>query len=70
MNESTMPSCRRQFTPRALLAAIGRDSIKSQLREATERAGDAGVRGVPTLLVAGEPFWGDDRLEDAVAAAA
>jgi 2-hydroxychromene-2-carboxylate isomerase len=26
-----------------------------------------GVFGVPTIAVAGELFWGDDRLEDAAA---
>jgi 2-hydroxychromene-2-carboxylate isomerase len=58
-----------EMHPRALLAAVGRDSIKLRLREATERAGDLGVRGVPAIVVDGEVFWGDDRLEDAVAAA-
>src|SRR5437867_677586 len=59
-----------EIHPRALLAATERDSIKMALREATERAGDAGVHGVPSVVVDGEVFWGDDRLEEAVAAAA
>jgi 2-hydroxychromene-2-carboxylate isomerase len=59
-----------EIHPRALLAAIGRDSLKSALREATDRAGDLGVRGVPSVVVDGEVYWGDDRLEDAVDAAA
>ena len=58
-----------EIHPRAMLAAAGRDSLKSALREATDRAGDAGVRGVPSLVVDGEVYWGDDRLEDAVGAA-
>ena len=30
---------------------------------------ERGVIGVPTLLLAGEPVWGDDRLDEALAAA-
>jgi 2-hydroxychromene-2-carboxylate isomerase len=59
-----------EIHPRALLAAAKRDSVKSALREATGRAGDLGVRGVPSLAVDGEIFWGDDRLEEALGAAA
>jgi 2-hydroxychromene-2-carboxylate isomerase len=59
-----------EIHPRALVAAAERDSLKSALREATERAGDLGVRGVPTVVVNGNVFWGDDRLEEAAAAAA
>jgi 2-hydroxychromene-2-carboxylate isomerase len=59
-----------EIHPRALLASTERDSVKSALREATERAGDLGVRGVPSVRVAGEVFWGDDRLEEAVRGAA
>jgi 2-hydroxychromene-2-carboxylate isomerase len=44
--------------------------VKRALREATESAHALGVFGVPTLAVAGELFWGDDRLEDAAAYAA
>ncbi len=57
-----------EISPRAILAAAERDAIKTRLREATERAGERGVRGVPSLVVDGEVFWGDDRLEEAVAA--
>jgi 2-hydroxychromene-2-carboxylate isomerase len=59
-----------EIHPRAMVAAIERESLKSALREATERAGDLGVRGVPSVVVDGEVFWGDDRLEQAVRAAA
>jgi 2-hydroxychromene-2-carboxylate isomerase len=58
-----------ELHPRALLGAVERDAIKARLREATEEAGDRGVRGVPSLLVGDEVFWGDDRLDDAVSAA-
>jgi 2-hydroxychromene-2-carboxylate isomerase len=46
------------------------EAVKGALREATERAGDRGVFGVPSVVVGEEVFWGDDRLEEAVAAAA
>ncbi len=59
-----------EIHPRAMLAAVKRDSVKGALREATDRAGDLGVRGVPSVVVDGEVFWGDDRLEEAVRAAA
>lgn len=37
-------------------------AVKDALREATDRAGDLGVIGVPSFLVDGEVYWGDDRL--------
>lgn len=55
--------------PRALAAAVERDSIKARLREATDRAAGLGVRGVPAVVVDGEVFWGDDRLDAAAEAA-
>jgi 2-hydroxychromene-2-carboxylate isomerase len=58
-----------EIHPRAVTAAVERDSVKSALRDATERASDLGVRGVPSLVVGDEVFWGDDRLERAVEAA-
>ena len=56
-----------EMHPRAVLSAIERDSVKRALREATELAGDLGVRGVPSVGVAEQIFWGDDRLEEAAA---
>jgi 2-hydroxychromene-2-carboxylate isomerase len=58
-----------ELHPRAVSAAAERGAIKLALREATDRAGELGVKGVPSLVVGGEVFWGDDRLEDALAAA-
>jgi 2-hydroxychromene-2-carboxylate isomerase len=57
-----------ELHPRAVLAAAESASTKTALREATENAADRGVRGVPSLLVGEEVFWGDDKLEDAAAA--
>ena len=43
--------------------------MKERLQQATAEAIARGVTGVPTVAVGDELFWGDDRLEDAVAAA-
>ena len=45
--------------------AVADPEIKLALREATDAAHGLGVRGVPTVAVDGELFWGDDRLEEA-----
>ena len=59
-----------EMHPRAVHTAVERDSVKSALREATERAGDLGVTGVPSVVVGERVFWGDDRLEEAAASRA
>ena len=59
-----------ELHPRSLEVAIARETIKTRLREATDAAGDLGVFGVPSVVVGGEAFWGDDRLEEAAEAAA
>ena len=56
-----------EMHPRAVLSAVEQDSVKRQLRETTERAGEMGVRGVPSVVVGERVFWGDDRLEEAAA---
>jgi 2-hydroxychromene-2-carboxylate isomerase len=58
-----------ELHPRALLKAVETEGVKNALREATDRAAELGVTGVPALVVEGKVFWGDDRLEEAVAAA-
>ena len=58
-----------EMHPRALTKAVRTDLVKTALREATDRAAELGVFGVPSLVVGGEVFWGDDRVEEAVAAA-
>jgi 2-hydroxychromene-2-carboxylate isomerase len=58
-----------ELHPNAIAKAAASEGVKAKLREATDRAGDAGVFGVPSVLVGDEVFWGDDRLEEAVAAA-
>lgn len=58
-----------ELHPRALLKAVETAGVKNALREATDRAAELGVTGVPALVVDGKVFWGDDRVEEAVAAA-
>ena len=58
-----------ELHPRALLKAVETAGVKNALREATDRAAELGVFGVPSLVVGSEVFWGDDRVEEAVAAA-
>ncbi len=59
-----------ELHPRALLKATETAAVKEELKSATEAAGDLGVRGVPSLLVGDQVFWGDDLLEQGAAAAA
>lgn len=59
-----------ELHPNAVLKALETQSVKDKLREATKEAYERGVRGVPTIAVGDQLFWGDDRLEDAASALA
>ena len=59
-----------ELHPNAVLKGIEMQSTKDRLRGATQEAYVRGVRGVPSVVVGDEVFWGDDRLEDAAAAIA
>lgn len=59
-----------ELHPRALLKAVETQAVKGALREATDEAAARGVEGVPALVVGEQVFWGDDRLEAGVEAAA
>jgi 2-hydroxychromene-2-carboxylate isomerase len=59
-----------ELHPNAILKAIDTQSVKDKLREATAQAYAKGVRGVPTIAVGDELFYGDDRLEEAASALA
>jgi 2-hydroxychromene-2-carboxylate isomerase len=52
-------------------AAVLRDAesqpVKDHLRASTEQAQRLGIFGAPSFVVGGELFWGNDRLEDAIA---
>jgi 2-hydroxychromene-2-carboxylate isomerase len=58
-----------ELHPNAVLRGIEMRSVKDRLRHATQEAYECGVRGVPTVAVGDELFWGDDRLKDAARAA-
>ncbi len=50
------------------ICALSRSSEnKDRLRQQTDAAMHLGIFGAPTFLVGGELFWGNDRLEHAVA---
>ncbi len=55
-------------------AAVLRDAasqpVKAHLRASTEQAQRLGIFGAPSFVVRSELFWGNDRLEDAIAWAA
>ncbi len=54
--------------PPAALAAAKSEEVKGRLRAETELAKSLGIFGAPSFVTAdGELFWGDDRLEDALA---
>ena len=57
-----------ELHPNALLKGLESRTVKDELVRATNEAYELGVRGVPTIAVGGELFWGDDRLEEAAAA--
>jgi 2-hydroxychromene-2-carboxylate isomerase len=53
----------------ALLARSETPETKQRLRQQTEEAQELGIFGAPSFLTRGELFWGDDRLEEALAMA-
>ena len=59
-----------ELHPNAILKALETQSVKDRLREATQEAYERGVRGVPTIAIGDELFYGDDRLEAAASALA
>lgn len=50
----------------SLMAEADSAQAKSKLRARTDEAMALGIFGAPSLIVAGELFWGNDRLEDAL----
>jgi 2-hydroxychromene-2-carboxylate isomerase len=53
----------------AILADAQSSANKPKLRQQTERAVALGIFGAPTFFVGPEMFWGNDRLDDAIALA-
>ena len=56
-----------ELHPKAVLKGIELRSNKDRLKAATDEAYERGVRGVPSVVIGDEVFWGDDRLEEAAA---
>ena len=52
-----------ELHPNAVLKGIETRAVKDRLRAATDEAYERGVRGVPTVAVGDELFYGDDQLE-------
>lgn len=50
-----------------VLAQAQSDESKAKLRAQTDEAAKLGIFGAPFFIVGGEPFWGNDRLERAIA---
>jgi 2-hydroxychromene-2-carboxylate isomerase len=57
----------RKVDADGVLSAAGAEPARRQLRTNTEEAMQRGVFGAPTFFAAGEQFFGQDRLEGAVA---
>src|SRR4051794_2675588 len=57
-----------ELHPNAVTKGIATQSVKDKLRAATDEAIARGVEGIPTVGVGDKLFWGDDKLEEAVAA--
>jgi 2-hydroxychromene-2-carboxylate isomerase len=53
--------------PHRVISAANQDSIGRALEAATAEAMKLKIFGAPTFVTRGELFWGDDRLEDAIA---
>jgi 2-hydroxychromene-2-carboxylate isomerase len=55
--------------PEAVREGIARPEIKERLKGNTVEALARGITGIPTVAIDNELFWGDDRLDEAAAAA-
>lgn len=53
--------------PVRVVASVRTGRIEERYKRDTEEAKALGVFGSPTFVVDGEVFWGDDRLDDAIA---
>jgi 2-hydroxychromene-2-carboxylate isomerase len=65
--QAAIASCGRD--PAKVLALADSSEIEAALASQVARAKSLGIFGAPTFVVGEELFWGDDRLEDALARA-
>jgi 2-hydroxychromene-2-carboxylate isomerase len=56
-----------RLDPAPILAAANSEANKAALKAQTERAIELGLFGAPSFTVGKELFWGNDRLEQALA---
>jgi 2-hydroxychromene-2-carboxylate isomerase len=49
---------------KAFVARAGEPAVKAALRASTDEAVGRGVFGIPTMIVEGELFWGNDQIEN------
>jgi 2-hydroxychromene-2-carboxylate isomerase len=61
-------AARAGLDPAAIEDAVESRPIKDELRARTQRAWEAGVRGIPSLQVGEVIYYGDDRIEEAASA--
>ena len=68
-SEETVERCLQSLHLEAgqLLAEAKSEEAKARLRDQTQRAMELGIFGAPSFLVGEELFWGNDRLEQALA---
>jgi len=52
--------------PQSIITRADSDEIRARYAAETDAARKLGAFGSPTFGVDGEPFWGDDRLEEAI----
>ena len=57
------------INPKTFFLRASGQSVKNLLRKKTDEAFEKGVFGAPTFLVNNKIFWGQDRLEYAIAEA-
>lgn len=57
-----------ELHPNAILKGLESRTVKDGLAKATDEAYELGVRGIPTIAVGDDLFWGDDQLEAAASA--
>lgn len=67
--DNLVESLRAAGQDRSAIERANSPEIKSLLREQTESARQRGIFGSPSFFVREELFWGDDRLDQALAAA-
>jgi 2-hydroxychromene-2-carboxylate isomerase len=53
--------------PASVLQRLEQAEVKQRLRQQTEEAQELGIFGAPSFLARDELYWGDDRLEQALA---